>query len=221
MFHAIRNDNPGAARSLAGVVREMRGMLHHFVDSAEEDSAKQMCLDSIRVVEEQVQNALDVLDNPPSRGGEMWPMSENQHLADSLKRVLSECCLLMKVHKKKCRLFSSSPCFKVSEREQAQQFMVVVKTCYDTIENILNSHKRHCGIYFTHLQGYMSEHLYPLLDNRIETTPDNELKEQYRRVRTQLHQTHPAFKAFMDGQVLPFRLLGFFKNGEILIAFFC
>jgi hypothetical protein len=101
VFHAIRNDNPGAARSLAGVVREMRGMLHHFVDSAEEDSAKQMCLDSIRVVEEQVQNALDVLDNPPSRGGEMWPMSENQHLADSLKRVLSECCLLMKVHKEK------------------------------------------------------------------------------------------------------------------------
>ncbi len=54
VFHEIRNDNPGAARSLAGVIREMRGMLHHFVDSAEEETAKQMCLDSIRVVEEQV-----------------------------------------------------------------------------------------------------------------------------------------------------------------------
>ncbi len=83
---------------------------------------------------------------------------------------------------------------QVSEREQAQQFMVVVKTCFDTVENILNSHKRHCGIYFTHLQSYMNEHLYPLLDNRIETTPDADVREQYRQVKVQLKQTHPAFK---------------------------
>ena len=82
----------------------------------------------------------------------------------------------------------------MSEREQAQQFMVVVKTCFDTVENILNSHKRHCGIYFTHLQAYMNEHLYPLLENRIETTPDAEVREQYRQVKTQLKQAHPAFK---------------------------
>jgi hypothetical protein len=72
--------------------------------------------------------------------------------------------------------------------------MVVVKTCFDTVENILNSHKRHCGIYFTHLQSYMNEHLYPLLDNRIETTPDADVRDQYRQVRTDLKQTHPAFK---------------------------
>ncbi len=186
VFHAIRSDNPGAARGLATIIREMRGLLHHFVDSAEEETAKQMCLDSIKVVEEHVQDALGVLDDPPPRG-EMWPMHDNQRLADALKKVLSECCLLM----------------KVSEREQAQQFMVVVKTCFDTVENILNSHRRHCGIYFTHLQGYINDHLYPLLDNRIETTPDAELKEQYRNVRTQLKQAHPAFKAFMDGQWPP------------------
>lgn len=134
-------------------------------------------------------------------------MSDNQHLADSLKRVLSECCLLMKVRarRKEQDFLLKRDFVQVSEREQAQQFMVVVKTCFDTVENILNSHKRHCAIYFTHLQGYMSEHLYPLLDNRIETTPDAELKDQYRKVRTQLHQTHPAFKAFMDGQVFLFR----------------
>jgi hypothetical protein len=60
VFHEIRNDNPGAARSLAGVIREMRGMLHHFVDSAEEETAKQMCLDSIRVVEQEVRFVLFV-----------------------------------------------------------------------------------------------------------------------------------------------------------------
>lgn len=97
VFHAIRNDNPGAARSLANVVRELRGLLHHFVDSAEEESAKQMCLESIQKCEESVQEALSVLDAPPKRPGDMWPMADNQHLADALKRVLSECCALMKV----------------------------------------------------------------------------------------------------------------------------
>ncbi len=128
VFHAIRSDNPGAARSLASVLREMRGLLHHFVDSAEEEAAKQMCLDSIRVVEvrmllwwcgriarratarvvwgkrfvltaarqEHAQDALDVLDSPPAPG-QMWEMHQNQRLADALKKVLSECCLLMKV----------------------------------------------------------------------------------------------------------------------------
>jgi hypothetical protein len=102
VFHAIRNDNPGSARSLASVLREMRGLLHHFVDSAEEETAKQMCLDSIRVVEEHAQDALDVLDSPPPHG-QMWEMHQNQRLADALKKVLSECCLLMKVRVERLR----------------------------------------------------------------------------------------------------------------------
>lgn len=181
IFHAVRQQ-PELAQDLASNVNECMSLLHHFPEAAEEDNIKKVCQGHIDEAQREADVALDVLRHMPPRG-KGWEMHDNQRLADSLKAFFIQCCHLM----------------KVSEREQAQQFMVVVKTCLDTVENILMSHKRHAGIYFGHLQGYMDDHLYPLLENRVETTPDQDLKDEYVGVREEIRSAHPQFKGYMDG----------------------
>merc|ERR1712232_1456157 len=55
----------------------------------------------------------------------------------------------------------------------------------------------------THLRGYLHEHFHPLIDNRIETTPDEALIAQYRQAKSDVLDQELQFKSYMDAQWPP------------------
>ena len=106
---------------------------------------------------------------------------------------------------------------KNTERQQAIEFIAVVKQCLETIENVLNSLKRHATVktysflfsqdkptlsllikvYLEHLKEYIEETLIPLLENRIETAPEPETEKMLREIRADIIREWPLFNVYI------------------------